>query len=121
MEPSSGDFLIRLRHADGRIRIFRVKFSKELAPSPGCITVHLELADVCTVATPGDSILLSSFKSLIAHTDDYVLIKNRNHVILAASRQLAKFTEAVTDSFYLAGKTDYDVHPEAHCRYRLRA
>ncbi len=113
IEPSSGDFLIRLRHSDGRIRIFRGKFSKELAPSPGCVTVHLELADVRSIVTPGDAILLSSFKTLIAHTNDYLLIKNRNHVILAASRQLAKFTESITDSADLAGKTDYDVHSEA--------
>ncbi|MGD0913161.1 MAG: PAS domain-containing protein, partial [Terracidiphilus sp.] len=113
IESSSGDFLIRLRHADGRIRIFRGKFSKEPAPLPGCVTVHLELADVRSIVTPGDSILLSSFKTLIAHTNDYLLIKNRNHVILAASEKLAKFAESITESRDLAGKTDYDVHPEA--------
>ena len=113
IESSSGDFLIRLRHADGRIRIFWGKFSKEPAPLPGCVTVHLELADVRGIVTPGDSILLSSFKTLIAHTNDYLLIKNRNHVILAASEKLAKFAESITESRDLAGKTDYDVHPEA--------
>jgi diguanylate cyclase (GGDEF)-like protein/PAS domain S-box-containing protein len=113
IEPSSTDFLIRLRHSDGRIRIFRCSFFKEPASSPGCVTVHLELADVRNIVTPGDAILLSSFKTLIAHTNDYLLIKNRNHVILAASRQLAKFTEAIADSADLARKTDYDVHSEA--------
>jgi len=113
IESSSGDFLIRLRHADGRIRIFRCNFSKEPAPPPGCVTVHLELADVRAIVTPGDAILLSSFKTLIAHTNDYLLIKNRNHVILAASEKLAKFTESIKDSGELAGKTDYDVHSEA--------
>ncbi len=34
-------------------------------------------------------------------------------MILAASRQVAKLTESVTESSDLAGKTDYDVHPEA--------
>src|SRR5271157_1345516 len=113
IEPSSSDFLIRLRHADGRIRIFRGSFFKEPAPSPACVTVHIELADVRGIVTPGDAILLSSFKTLIAHTNDYILIKNRNHVILAASRQLAKFTESIADSGDLAGRTDYDVHSEA--------
>jgi diguanylate cyclase (GGDEF)-like protein/PAS domain S-box-containing protein len=113
IKSSSGDFLIRLRHANGRFRIFRGRYSKESAPSPGCIAVQLELADVRTIATPGDAIMLSSFKNLISHTNDYLYIKNRNHVILAASKQLAKFTEAIWDAGDLAGKTDYDVHPEA--------
>jgi diguanylate cyclase (GGDEF)-like protein/PAS domain S-box-containing protein len=113
IKTPSGDFLIRLRHADGRIRIFQASFFKEPAPAPGCATVHLQLADVRSISTPGDAILLSSFKSLIAHTNDYIHIKNRNHVILAASRQLAKFTDSIDDSGDLAGKTDYDVHPEA--------
>jgi diguanylate cyclase (GGDEF)-like protein/PAS domain S-box-containing protein len=113
IKSSSGDFLIRLRHADGRFRIFRGSYFKEPAPSPGCVTVHLELADVRNIATPGDAILLSSFQTLITHTNDYLYIKNRNHVILAASKQLAKFTESVEDPGDLAGKTDYDVRPEA--------
>lgn len=113
IEPSSGDFLIRLRHADGRYRIFKGSFSKQPEPSPESVAIQFELADVRGIATPGDAILLSSFKSLIAHTNDYLLLKNRNHVILAASRPLAKFTESITDSSDMAGKTDYDVHPEA--------
>ncbi|MFZ0304795.1 MAG: EAL domain-containing protein [Terracidiphilus sp.] len=113
IKPPSGDFLIRLRHSDGRIRIFQCSFSKKPAQSPGFVTVHIELADVRNVVTSGDAILLSSFKTLIAQTDDYLYIKNRNHVILAASRQLAKFTESVKNSADMAGRTDYDVYPEA--------
>jgi diguanylate cyclase (GGDEF)-like protein/PAS domain S-box-containing protein len=113
IKASSGDFLIRLRHSAGRIRIFKCSFLKEPAPSPGCVAVHLELADVRSIVTPGDAILISSFKTLIAHTNDYIYIKNRNHVILAVSRQLAKFTESIADSVDIAGKTDYDVYPEA--------
>jgi len=113
IESSSEDFLIRLRHADGRIRIFRGSFFKEPASTPGSVTVHLELADVRSIATPGDAILLASFKTLIAHTHDYLLIKNRNHVILAASEELAKFTDSIKESGKLADKTDYEVHPEA--------
>ncbi len=75
--------------------------------------LQLELADARQLAEPGDAVLLSSFKPLISQTNDYLYIKNRDHVFLAASRQLAKFTESVNDSADLAGKTDYDVHPEA--------
>ena len=113
IKSSSGDFLIRLRHADGRFRIFRGNYLKEPAPSPGSVTLHLELTDVRNIATPGDAIMLSSFKTLINHTNDYLYIKNRNHVILAASKQLAKFTESIWEAGDLAGKTDYDVHPES--------
>ncbi|MGP8253587.1 MAG: EAL domain-containing protein [Terracidiphilus sp.] len=113
IKSSSGDFLIRLRHSDGRFRIFWGSYFKEPAPSPGGVTVHIELANVRNVATPGDAILLCSFKTLIAHTNDYLYIKNRNHVILAASKQLAKFTESIWDPGDFAGRTCYDVYPEA--------
>jgi diguanylate cyclase (GGDEF)-like protein/PAS domain S-box-containing protein len=113
INPPAGDFLIRLRHSDGRFRIFRGSYFKQAAPLPTCVTVHLELADVRSIATPGDATLLSSFKTLVAYTNDYIYIKNRNHVILAASRQLAKFSESLKGSGELAGKTDYDVYPEA--------
>jgi len=109
----SGDFLIRLRHADGRIRIFHASYFKQAAPSPACATVHVELADVRSLSSAGDAIMQSSFRSLIAHTNDYIYIKNRNHVYLAVSRQMAKFTESTKDSDELAGKTEYEVYPEA--------
>jgi diguanylate cyclase (GGDEF)-like protein/PAS domain S-box-containing protein len=110
----STNFLIRLRHADGHIRIFQCKLSKEPASLPGSTAAIIELTDVRGIPTSGDSIILSSFKSLIAHTNDYIHIKNRNHVILAASRQLAKFTVSFTHSNDLVGKTDYDLLSESH-------
>ena len=113
IDPPSGEILIRLRHFDGRIRICKGSYSKTPAEPPGSVAVNIELADVRSIATPGDAILLSSFKSLIAHTNDYIHVKNRNYVILAASRQMAKFTQSAKDSKEMAGKTTYDLFPES--------
>ena len=41
--------------------------------------------------------LMASFKSLIEHTTDYIYIKNRNHVILAASQSLPNLTDWAKD------------------------
>ncbi len=112
MKTPSGDFLIRLRLSDGRIRIFRGSFFKEPAKSPGSVTLHLELADVRHIVDPGDAVMLSSFKTLISQTNDYIYIKNRNHVYLAASRQMAKFASTLENSSEFAGKTDYELFSE---------
>jgi len=112
IEPARGNLLLRLRHSDGRIRIFQCSFSKQSEPAPACVSLQIELADVRQIVTPGDAVLLASFKTLITQTSDYIYIKNRNHVILHAGRNLAKFTLAAGDSAELVGKTDYDVHPE---------
>ena len=107
----SGGFNIRLRHADGKIRC--VKGSYTLTRTPGSeMELELHLADARTVKEPGDATLINSFKTLIEQTADYVYIKNRNHVILAASRTLPSLTDLAQDRVDLVGTTDYDNHPE---------
>ena len=108
----SGNFNIRLRHADGKIRCIRGHFKKESAPK-GNAQLELQLADARTLKEPGDDFLIASFKSLIEQTTDYVYIKNRNHVILAASSALSDLIELDRGRIDLAGTTDYDNHPEA--------
>lgn len=117
---TSGSVNLRIRHADGRIRCFKVRYVKEPARK-GPAQLELFLEDVRKVREPGDAHLIASFKSLIEHTEDYVYIKNCNHVILAAGRSLADLTETARQSCDLAGKTDYDIHPEAvaDSAYRL--
>ena len=64
---------------------------------------------------------MTAFKTLIEQTTDYIYIKNRNHVILAASRTLPSLSESAKDRTDLVGTTDYDNHPEeaADGYYRL--
>jgi diguanylate cyclase (GGDEF)-like protein/PAS domain S-box-containing protein len=110
-QKKSGIVRLRLRKADGKIVCVRGQFRKE--PSTGGpATLELQLADARTVTEPGDAALASSFKSLIEQSTDYIYIKNRNHVILAASGVLPNLIETIGGRKELAGTTDYDNHLE---------
>ena len=115
----SGAVNLRIRHADGRIRCLKARYAK--APTRAGLKLDLWMEDARRVSEPGDAILIASFKTLIEHTDDYIFLKNSNHVILAASRSLADFTESANQASELVGKTDYEIHPEAvaDAAYRL--
>ncbi len=115
-----GCFNIRLRHADGKIRCMKGSFNRTRTSNDG-IVLELHLADARTVQEPGDATLVNSFKTLIEQSTDYIYIKNRNHVILAASQSLHSLSKSAKDRKELVGTTDYDNHPEeaADEYYRL--
>ena len=113
IEVRSGCFNVRLRHADGRIRCVKGCFTKKPARTGDNVILELTLEDARNVAEPGDAFLLKSFRALIEHTNDYIYVKNRNHVILSASRAVPFLTETAKDPAELVGKTDYDIHPES--------
>jgi diguanylate cyclase (GGDEF)-like protein/PAS domain S-box-containing protein len=113
LEIRSGCVNVRLRHADGRIRCVKGCFTKKPARTGDNVILELTLEDARNVAEPGDAFLLRSFKSLIEHTDDFIYIENRNHVILAASTAVALLTEVVKDPADLVRRTIYDLVPEA--------
>lgn len=119
---AQGSMNLRIRHADGRIRCTKTRYAKTRTQS-GPATLELWIEDARKVSEPGDAILIASFRTLIEHTTDYIYIKNRNHVILAASRTLPDLTEAAKQAGELVGKTDYDLHPEAiaDAAYRLES
>jgi len=117
---TSGSVNLRIRDADGRIRCVKARYTKAHTGGDG-YKLDLWMEDVRKVSEPGDAILIASFKTLIEHTNDYIFLKNCNHVILAASRTLPDLTEAAKQAHELVGKTDYDIHPEAiaDVAYRL--
>ena len=117
---TAGSVNLRIRHADGRIRCFKGRYIKKRTRK-GPPKLELTIEDARKVSEPGDTELIASFKTLIKHTGDYIYLKNRNHVILAASRSLLEVTESAIEASELAGKTDYDIHPEAvaDVAYRL--
>ena len=117
---TSGSVNLRIRHADGRIRCLKTRYAKAHTRGHG-FKLDLRMEDARKVSEPGDAVLIASFKTLIEHTDDYIFLKNCNHVILAASRSLPDFTESANQATELVGKTDYDIHPEAiaDVAYRL--
>jgi diguanylate cyclase (GGDEF)-like protein/PAS domain S-box-containing protein len=112
LQDSSGAVNLRLRRADGRILCTCGHFKKE-SSRDGTVTLELHLADARTVKAPSDASLVNSFKSIIEHSTDYIYVKNRNHVILAASQALPKLIEFNGGRTELVGTTDYDNHPES--------
>jgi diguanylate cyclase (GGDEF)-like protein/PAS domain S-box-containing protein len=119
---TSGSVNLRIRHADGRIRCLKARYAKAHTRDDG-FKLDMWMEDARKVSEPGDAILIASFKSLIEHTDDYIFLKNCNHVILAASRSLPDFSESANQASELVGKTDYDINPEAiaDVGYRLES
>jgi len=111
LQNSSGAVNLRLRRSDGRIVCACGQFKKERSRD-GVVTLDLQLADACTVKERNDDSLVRSFKSLIQQTADYICVKNRNHVILAASHSLSNLIETGGGRGELVGATDYDHHPE---------
>jgi diguanylate cyclase (GGDEF)-like protein/PAS domain S-box-containing protein len=109
----SGSLSLRVRHASGRIRCVKAHYTKKKARTGEKFLLELTLEDARDVREPGDGHLLTSFKSLIEHTADYIYVKNRNHVFLAASHNIAKLTESAHEPGEIVGKTDYDLLPEA--------
>ncbi|MGA3333306.1 MAG: PAS domain S-box protein [Terracidiphilus sp.] len=123
LKDRSGVFNIRVRHADGRIRCVKGQYTKKPGRAADEVLLDLILEDARKVREPGDGLLVRNFKTLIEQTGDYVYIKNRNHVFLAASRAVPNLTDTAKDPSELVGKTDYDIHPEeiADIAYRLEA
>ena len=93
LEKRSGAFNIRLRHADGRIRCIKGQYTKKADRASGEVLLDLTIEDARNVREPGDTSLVASFKTLIEQTSDYIYVKNRNHVILAASRTVPNLTD----------------------------
>ncbi len=125
LEKRSGAFNIRLRHADGRIRCIKGRYTKKTDRAIGEVLLELTIEDARNVREPGDTALVTSFKTLIEHTGDDIYIKNRNLVFLAASRNLSSLNESAKGPSELVGKTDYDIHSEEiadiGCRLENRA
>ena len=113
LDMRSGSVNIRLRHADGRIRCIKGRFTKKRARDGENVILELTLDDARNVAEPSDAFLLKTFKALVEHTDDHIYVKNRNHVILVASPAFPFLTETAKAAAELARKTDYDIYSEA--------
>ncbi len=123
---SSGDpgksaiFNIRLRHADGRIRCIRGKYSKESGPEG--LVLNLLLQDAKSLKrTMSDASMMVNFTAMMENTDDYIYFKDRNHVFTGASQTLVSLCGPADHWTDLLGQTDYDVFPEkyADIYYRL--
>ena len=114
-----GNLNIRLRHADGRIRCFRLRYRRQ--PEHMRVALQVQLADARTLYQHNAQSLMPNFVALMEHTDDFVYFKDRHHVYTGASQTLVSITDPSKHWHDLIGKTDYDVFPEAFADiyYRL--
>ncbi len=115
---SSGEFNMRLRQANSRIRCVRGHYEKRPG-DPGPI-LDLYLEDARNLAREVDG-QAANFRAMMENTGDYLCFKDRHHVLTGASRALAEFAGAAGHWTDLPGQTDYDVFPEeyADLNYRL--
>lgn len=120
-EGRGGVVNLRVRGADGRIRCVKGRYEKAFDASSGQLVLTLGMRDARSIMEPGDGALAANLKALLEDTTDFIYVKNSNHVMLAASKAVAGLTTGVEDWTALAGKTDYDLHPEkeADRYYRL--
>ncbi|HCI52130.1 MAG TPA: hypothetical protein DE312_02165 [Gallionella sp.] len=118
--PVYGGFPIRLRQANGQIRIVRLDFEKSSANESGVI-LRLILKDAKALFDIENASADIHFKYMMDSTDDFICFKNKNHVITGASQALASICPRVDHWADLIGQTDYDLFPEefADKCYRL--
>ncbi len=114
MNPSCGDFNIRIRQANGRIRCIKGQYIKTSVAGK---SVHLKiiLQDARSLWQPvSEQTMMANFKAMMENTNDYIYFKDRNHVFTGASETLVSLTNPSEHWTDLLGQTDYDVFPEAY-------
>jgi len=115
INPASGSFNIRLRHADGRIRCIKGDYSKAINFSGDSIVLELILQDAKSLfQQQHDQTMMTNFKAMMENTDDYIYFKDRNHIVTGASQTLVALTNLSKHWSDLIGKTDYDIFPEEY-------
>lgn len=109
--PASGSFPIRLRQANGQIRIVRLDFEKSSADKSG-VRLRLILKDAKGLYDIDTAPVDLHFKYMMDSTDDFICFKNKNHVITGASQALASICPRGQRWGDLIGQTDYELFPE---------
>ena len=118
--PAAGSANLRLRSAAGRVVCVKADYQRR-TNDDGQVLLDLLLHDARTLTYPGDALLATNFRNLIEHSQEYICLKNRHHVILAASPAMIQLTTSARTASEMAGNTDYDLYPEnvADSSYRL--
>jgi PAS domain S-box-containing protein len=113
LDTESIVFNIRLRQKNGHICY--IKATKTTHKCNGKFILDLLLQDAKSLrqGIPYQDII-DNFKSILENTDDYILLKDRNHVFTGASKTLVAITDPSEHWTDLIGQTDYDVFPEEY-------
>jgi diguanylate cyclase (GGDEF)-like protein/PAS domain S-box-containing protein len=116
IQEESGEENVRMRHADGRIRCLRWQYDREAAGDESPI-LQVKLRDAAGIE-PGatGSTVAADLKAVMETVgDESVCVKDRNHVITAASESFSRmFSDAAGPVRNLVGLTDYDLYPEEY-------
>ncbi|HEX4006988.1 MAG TPA: EAL domain-containing protein [Acidobacteriaceae bacterium] len=111
---ATGSLLLRVRHQDGRIRILRADYARDRDPDSGLIVLDLSLSPPASLPDQEARALFASFRSLMDDSDDYMYLKDRNHVFLGATRTVPQFLLQPQRDLGFPGRTVYDLHPEPY-------
>ncbi len=110
-DVDSGASVLRVRHAGGRIRCLQVHFSK--GHKEQGTTLHMKLQSAGSVWDDPINEDAAHFRTMVAHTDERIFFKDRNHVFIAAGANFQAPLERYLNGRDLVGLTDYDFLPEA--------
>lgn len=111
LSPSQGDFNLRLRHFDGRIRCVKGRYTLQAEAQP-VATLTLQLTDARRLHQRHPALLMPQLVAMLTHIDAFLFFKDRNHVFADASQTLLSITAPSEQDTGLIGQTDYDVFPE---------
>jgi diguanylate cyclase (GGDEF)-like protein/PAS domain S-box-containing protein len=104
---------LRLRHADGRIRCFRAKFTRTPATPTQPPILDLLLDSSIPDISPALASVVASFRSLMDHTGDSMYLKDPHQVFVGASKVMADTLGVPKAKIDFLGKTAYELYPEA--------
>ena len=111
--PASGALTLRLRHADGHIICVKIEYTKTINPEDRGVALELIIQNAKDIWQKIDgSTVIANFAAMINNTNDYIYLKDRNHVFVATNQTFSIITDASKHWTDLIGKTDYEVFPE---------
>jgi diguanylate cyclase (GGDEF)-like protein/PAS domain S-box-containing protein len=104
---------IRLRHADGKIRCMRARYTREL-PHRGDPVLDLMLRNATSYKHEDEErVADTNLRAYMESVAECVNFKDRNHVITLANRNFRRlFSDSPDEPRDLTGLTDYDLFPE---------
>jgi diguanylate cyclase (GGDEF)-like protein/PAS domain S-box-containing protein len=119
----SGSIHLRLRHQDGGIRCVRCEYAKQYERGTANVILDLRFRSAKVPRDTSLAGIFSSFRSLMDDTDDYMYLKDANHVFIGATRSMSELMGGSPTAIDFVGKTVYDLHSEAFADvlYRLDA
>jgi diguanylate cyclase (GGDEF)-like protein len=111
IQPKSGTLNLRFRRGDGRIRVVKLDFRKK-AGGAGEAILELHLQQPGELPDP--RAILSDCPALMNTLDDFVYLKDCNHIILWANEKTVRaYPGLAREHRGLKGLTDYELLPEA--------